>query len=344
MAGQRNSGYRKLPERKSGRDSSCIRIQERRKSMRKRLAMLGTFSIGMAAFATNSGFANDDKKVGIRPVQNIQDAPNSAKLLIFKLADTNNDGQISQKEAIDAGNLLVGGFFFRADANGDGTLSPEETGQIRDNLFAQHPLLKIVLERAKSPDAKPTSAPASGQPSNDRATTGKRWAANPAETLGNLLDTNHDRNIQASEVRQAVQSGVQAIYGVADTNQDGQLTPHELNAAVVEAAKSAVQTVFQAADTDRNGSLSTSEYDKALAEPAHALFRVIDADNNGQLTLAEIEQAEQILADQIARLRGPEHPNSVSHQTSPGASTSRLQTPGLAAPGAQTTDNVAAPR
>ena len=44
--------------------------------------------------------------------------------MLFKLADTNNDGQISQKEATDAGNLLVGGFFFRADANGDGTLTP----------------------------------------------------------------------------------------------------------------------------------------------------------------------------------------------------------------------------
>jgi Ca2+-binding EF-hand superfamily protein len=313
--------------------------------MRKRLAMLGTFSIGMAALTPTSGFAGDDKdkKVGIGPIQSIQDVQDSAKML-FKLADTNNDGQISQKEAIDAGNLLVGGFFFRADANGDGMLTPEEARQARETLFAQQPLLKLVLEKAKSPEAQPANAPVSGQPSNDRATTAKQLAANPGQTLGNLLDTNHDRNIQASEIRQAVQSGVQALYTVADTNQDGQLTPYELNAAVGEAAKSAVQTVYQVADGDRNGSLSMSEYDKALEEPAHALFRVIDADNNGQLTLAEIERAEQILADQISRLRVPEPPNSISHQTSPGASTSRLQTPGVAAPGVQTTNNVAAPR
>ena len=104
---------------------------------------------------------------------------------------------------------------------------------------------------------------------------------------------------EASEVRQAVQTGVQALFTVADTNQDGQLTPYELNAAVGEAAKSAVQTVFQAADTDRNGSLTMAEYDKALTEPAHALFRVIDADNNDELSLAELQRAEQILADQI---------------------------------------------
>ena len=28
--------------------------------------------------------------------------------MIFKMADTNNDGQISQKEAVDAANLAVG--------------------------------------------------------------------------------------------------------------------------------------------------------------------------------------------------------------------------------------------
>ena len=103
-----------------------------------------------------------------------------------------------------------------------------------------------------------------------------------------MLDTNHDQKIQATELRQAVQSGVQALFTVADTNQDGQLSPYELNAAVGEAAKSAVQTVFQAADADRNGSLSMDEYDKALAEPAHALFRVIDANNDNQISLAEL--------------------------------------------------------
>ena len=96
--------------------------------------------------------------------------------------------------------------------------------------------------------------------------------------IGNLLDTNHDQKIEASELRQAVQTGVQTLFTIADTNQDGQLSPYELNAAVGEAAKSAVQTVFQAADTDQNGSLTMEEYDNALKEPAHAVFRVIDAE------------------------------------------------------------------
>ena len=70
--------------------------------------------------------ADDRPKAGIGPIQSIQDVQDTAKML-FKLADTNNDGQISQKEATDAGNLLVGGFFFRADANGDGVLTPRRS-------------------------------------------------------------------------------------------------------------------------------------------------------------------------------------------------------------------------
>ena len=56
------------------------------------------------------------------PIDSLQDLQDTGKML-FKLADENGDNQISQKEAIDAGNLLVGGLFFRADTNGDGTLT-----------------------------------------------------------------------------------------------------------------------------------------------------------------------------------------------------------------------------
>src|SRR4029077_11916067 len=96
----------------------------------------------------------DDKRGGIPgPIDSIQDLQDTAKML-FKLADTNNDDQISQKEATDAATLLVGGFFFRADANGDGLLTPEEAQAARDSLFNQQPLLKFIVERAK-----PTNPP-----------------------------------------------------------------------------------------------------------------------------------------------------------------------------------------
>jgi Ca2+-binding EF-hand superfamily protein len=290
--------------------------------MRRRMGLVAALAGGVALFGSASSFADDSAKTGVGPIRSVQDLQDTAKML-FKLADTNNDGQISQKEATDAGNLLVGGFFFRADANGDGTLTHEEAQQARENLFAQQPLLRLVLQKAKPTDA--TAQPNAVRPTpstNDPATAVKQVAVNPEGTIGGLLDTNHDQKIEGTEIRQAVQTGVQALFTLADSNQDGQLTPYELNAAVGEAAKSAVQTVFQAADMDRNGQLSLEEYDKALAEPAHAVFRVLDANNDNYLSLAEIQRAEQILADQLMRLRVPEPPNSLSNQVKQGANAS----------------------
>jgi Ca2+-binding EF-hand superfamily protein len=281
--------------------------------MRRKLGMIGTFAIGLAAFAPAGSIADDKAKLGVGPIQNIQDLQDTGKML-FKLADTNNDGQISQKEATDAGNLLVGGFFFRADANGDGTLSADEAKQARENLFAQQPLLRLIVQKAKPTNAEPANQPQAATGTNKPAEVAKQLAVDPTRTIGNLLDTNHDQKLAASEVRQAVQTGVQTLFSIADTNQDGQLSPYELNAAVGEAAKSAVQTVFQAADSDQNGSLTVEEYDKALAEPAHAVFRVIDANGDNMLSLAELQRAEQILRDQVLRLRVAEPPNSITHQ------------------------------
>jgi hypothetical protein len=38
-------------------------------------------------------------------------------------------------------------------------------------------------------------------------------------TIGDLLDTNHDRKIEAPKLRQAVNTGVQSLFLVADSNQ-----------------------------------------------------------------------------------------------------------------------------
>ena len=289
--------------------------------MQKKSRIYGTVALGLATLASAACYA-DDKKDLPGPINSISDLQDTANL-VFKLADTNNDGQISQKEAVDAGNLLVGGFFFRADTNGDGVLTEQEAQQARESLFAQQPLLRFVLERSK-----PTNPPQGNQAqnvrpiasgaANDPAHLARTFTADPMRTIENLLDTNRDQKIEATELRQAVQTGVSTLFMMADTNQDGQLSPYELNAVVGEIGKSAVQTVFQAADTDRNNMLSMDEYDKALAEPAHAVFRVLDANGDNQLTLAELERAEQIIADQIERLRVPEASNSISNRMKAG--------------------------
>jgi Ca2+-binding EF-hand superfamily protein len=295
--------------------------------MRKLAKYFGLSALGAAAILsfTTAGVAADKGDSLPGPIDSFRDLQDSAKIL-FKIVDTDNNGQISQKEATDAGNLLVGGFFFRADANGDGTLSPDEARQARETLFSQQPLLRYVLTKAK-----PTNPAPSTEPNGSPAQVATTIAANPMQAIGNLLDTNHDQKIEASELRQAVQTGVQLLFSSADTNQDGQLTPAELNAVVGEAAKAAVQTAFQVADMDHNGAISVSEFDKALTEPAHAAFRVFDGNNDGQISMQELQQAERIIFDQVRRLRVPDAPNSLPNQLRAagltGSSTSSSATP-----------------
>jgi len=222
--------------------------------------------------------------------------------MAFKMADTNNDGQISQKEAIDAGNLMVGGFFFRADQNGDGTLSPDEARQAREALFAQKPLLRYVAARGKA-----------ANPANNNG-------GSPVQAFANLLDANNDKQLQAAEVRQAVQSGVQGMFAVADTNRDGQLSPTEINAAVIGAARTATQAAFQQADNDKNGSLSREEFDRAVVEPANMVFAILDANGDGQLSTEEMQQARRLVGSQFRRMMVPEPANSARNLIRTGVS------------------------
>jgi Ca2+-binding EF-hand superfamily protein len=282
--------------------------------MRKHILVCGTMALGIAGLLPSSSIADDTANDLGLPIHSFRDLQNTAKML-FKVTDTNNDGQISRKEATDAGNLLVGGFFFRADTNGDGVLTADEARQARESWLSQQPLVQFVLERGKPTNPAPVNQPAIGETPAEAPRVAKNLAADPAKTIFNLLDTNHDQKLQATELRQGVDTGVQAFFLIADTDQNGQLTPYELNAAVGEVAKSAIQTVFQAADTDRNGALSQEEYDKALAEPAHAVFRVVDANGDNQLSFEEIQRAERVIADQLQRLRVPDPPNSQSTRT-----------------------------
>lgn len=238
------------------------------------------------------------------PIDSLPDLQDSGRML-FKLADTNNDGQISQKEAIDAGNLMVGGFFFRADADGNGSLTQEEANQARQALFAQQPLLRYVLERGKQQVKAEQGA---GTP-----------AADPAKAIGNLLDTNNDKKLEASEVRDAVKTGVQAMFAASDTNRDNQLSPTEINSAIIGAGRAAAQAAFDEADGDRNGSLSRAEFDKAILEPANMVFAILDGDGDGQISSQEAQKAQQIIGSQLRMLVVPEPANSARNLIRTGA-------------------------
>jgi len=228
------------------------------------------------------------------PMESIRQAQNIGRMM-FMAADVNHDGQISQQEAIDANNLLVGGFFFRADADGNGVVSQEEAKTEIDRYLNQNPWLKYAA------DALRTEAQRNKQNSNQ---------ANPIVSLEVLLDTNNDKQIQATELRQMVQTATQTVFAAADTNRDGQMSPSELNAAVAGTARAIAQASFQRADLDNNGQLSREEYDKAIVEPANVAFQILDMNRDGQISPQEAQQVERAVLSQIRMAQMPEPANS----------------------------------
>jgi Ca2+-binding EF-hand superfamily protein len=228
------------------------------------------------------------------PIDHVRDLQETGKML-FKLVDLSNDGLISQKEAVDAANLLVGGFFFRADANGDGTLAPEEMRAAREEFLQYKPVLRALLHAAHNQPVR------EGDP---------RSKPGPISLLAALLDDNSDKQLQASEVRKAVQTVIASLYDMGDTNHDGQMSPVEVNAALITAAHSVSKNLLQAADVDRNGMLSEAELDRALQGPLHVIFHAIDTNGDGQISPDEARKAQLTITSQLQKLRVPKPPSS----------------------------------
>src|SRR5262249_27425711 len=159
----------------------------------------------------------------------------------------------------DANDLAIGGFFFRADTDGNGAVSRQEAKAATDQYLNANPWLKYVVESVAA-QGKQKGQAQSGTP------------ADPLEGAGTLIDNNGDKQVQATELRQFVTSVTQTIFSTADTNRDGQMNPSEVNAALAGGARSLTQAAFQQADADNSGELSRAEYDKAIIEPANVLF------------------------------------------------------------------------
>ena len=266
--------------------------------MQKKLWMTGLQAVGLGLVAL-VGSASAQRMDVPGPIDSLTDLQDSGRI-VFKMVDTNNDGQISQKEAVNAGYVAVGGLFFQADANGDGSVTKEEVKTARESLLADQPLLRFAVDRINS-----TTKP-------------KADATNPTAVFMGLVDANNDGNLQATEIRQAVQTTVQGAFAAADTNRDGLMSPTEVNAAIVGAVKAAQQATFQAADTDNDGQVSKEEFTKSLTDPANAAFAVIDANNDGKLSPQELQSAGRIIENQVKRLVVPEPANSARNLLNSG--------------------------
>jgi Ca2+-binding EF-hand superfamily protein len=255
---------------------------------------MGVLSLGMMAMA---GVAPAQEHRGENlpnPMQAIRLAQEVGRAM-FIAADVNHDGLLSQKEAIDANNTLVGGFFFQADRDGNGVVTQEEAKAVEEYYLSQNSWARYVVESLRAQQRNPqnnTNVP------------------DPIQSFTALVDSNNDKQIQATEVRELVQTTTQSIFAAADTNRDGQMSPAEINAAIAGALRAIGQYAFQRADTDNNGQLSREEYDKAIIEPANVAFQIMDLDHNGQISMQEAQQLERTVISQVRMLQLPEPPNS----------------------------------
>jgi Ca2+-binding EF-hand superfamily protein len=310
-----------------GREVGCLRRRPREGtslgkdaysmtfSTRVRMSVLVLGLMGVSGALRAQEHRDLDMQTIPSPLELVRDVQNAGKVL-FVMADTNHDGQISQQEAIDSNNLVVGGFFFRADADGNGAVTQEEARAVMDKYLNQNPWMRYVVQSLQSQTQ--------GKQTRQNPAGGSR--PDPFQGFEALIDTNNDKQIQASELRQAVQTFTQSFFAAADTNRDGQMSPAEINAAVAGAVRSLAQTEFQQADTDQNGQLSRSEYDKAIIEPANVVFQILDLNHDGQLSPQEAQAVERAVVHQFRMMHVAEAPNSPTNLIEQG------KLPGEAAP------------
>lgn len=211
------------------------------------------------------------------PLDSPQDFQDAARMA-FMIADADNSGTISKEEATDAANILVGGLFFAADGDGNGAVTQQEAQQIRQKIAERQPLLRLLVQQARRDGANQN---------------------NPFRGMADLLDGNNDKQLQATEVRNAVQTAVEGLYAAADTNRDSEMSPAEVNAAALALAQAAGQAAFQLADRDNNGAVSQEEFQQALMEPANLIFGTVDANKDGQISADEARQAQSIVINQL---------------------------------------------
>jgi hypothetical protein len=202
---------------------------------------------------------------------------------VVELADSNGDGRVSKDEATALANFLVGGFLFRADANMDGSVTPEEGRKARSEFMQQSPDLSALLERVRSATEK-----------------------NPFIAVAGLLDLDTTKAVTSAQARDIARGAVDDLFRAVDSNSDSAITLAETREAAWEGARAIGRAAFDAADRDDNSRLTLVEFEGAIESPARVAFTLADADKNGALTL---EESTIALNHLVKRLGVPMQPN-----------------------------------
>lgn len=176
--------------------------------------------------------------------------------------DADGDAMISRKEAMVAGQQLVGGVFFRVDQNHDGHLAPIELRAARSILLREHPIVRTLLS---SPRASSYSM----------------------RQLLSYLDPSGERGMELNEASLAVSTGVDALFAMSDMNRDGRIALSELHVAANKLSESTARAALHAMDADKNGAVSVGELDAAMLQATRQSFVRMDRNGDGMLSPEE---------------------------------------------------------
>lgn len=184
------------------------------------------------------------------------------------LADADGDRQISRREAQSFTNFVIGGFFFRADADGNGIVTPEEGRSARSELVAQYPSLAALLTQART---------VAGQ--------------SPFRAIAEMVDVDYGKPLSADDARQAARGALDDLFRVADDDDNGTITLAEARAASWQGARTLGAHMFRSADQNGDGRLELAEFQRAVDSTTKVAFEASDLNDNGSLTQQEAAAA-----------------------------------------------------
>jgi Ca2+-binding EF-hand superfamily protein len=192
---------------------------------------------------------------------------------VIAVADSNTDGKVSREEATSALNFVVGGFFFRADADGDGKITVAERRQARDDLAKRHREFHQILTTFAS--------------------------SKPIEKLMTTLDADVDQTIDLAQTRSAIRGVVDGIYEAVDLNSDDIITLAEADRGFNVGASALGRAAFRQGDADGNGKITLEEFQSSLDPPLKRAFEVADANDDGSLTDEEAASVMWWLTERV---------------------------------------------
>lgn len=195
---------------------------------------------------------------------------------LFDMADINNDGELTRREAVGATNFLIGGFFARADENGNGVVTPDEARDMRTAILNQRPMLRTAVEALK-------------QGTGD----------SPFKAIAQILDIDYGQPVTAEEARRAAREAVNVAFAGLDVNRDDRLTSTELKVGVSTLTAAATDAAFKSADKDTTGDISLNEFEAALLIPARTVFAMADKNDDRKLSPEEARQATLLILHQL---------------------------------------------